>query len=266
MIHQSGTIPPRVLARMLRYYVTSPYVLLWRTIEVAVMIELAARHGLDLQTHVDLDMGCGDGVLGNALVRDIAIGFDLIASRAAWARDHKPAYKSLVCASATAVPLRSESQCLLFSNSVIEHIPNLDGTLDEIARLVAPGGYIVLSTVSEQFPALMLGQATPNPQARAEIDRSYGHDHYLSTVKLRDAFEARGLQLLESASYINARQARWCYWLREWERRHSHIGARRRLNQVRRAPMSLAFLPLLSPLHAPDDAGAGLAVIAHRPA
>ena len=28
-------LPPRILLRMLRFHVTSPYVLLWRTIEVA---------------------------------------------------------------------------------------------------------------------------------------------------------------------------------------------------------------------------------------
>ena len=65
-------LPPRLLLPMLRFHVTSPYVLLWRTIEVAVMNELAARHGLDLQAHVDLDVGCGNGVLGQALIREIA--------------------------------------------------------------------------------------------------------------------------------------------------------------------------------------------------
>ena len=37
------------------------------------MVDLAARQGLDLQAHVDLDVGCGNGVLGHALIRDIAL-------------------------------------------------------------------------------------------------------------------------------------------------------------------------------------------------
>lgn len=260
-----GAIPLRVLARMLRYHVTSPYVLFWRTIEVAVMVELAARHGLDLQARVDVDVGCGNGVLGNALIRDIGIGFDMNTTGVAWARGHKPAYRSLLCASATAVPLHSDSQHVIFSNSVIEHIPDLDATLDEMARLVAPGGYIVLSTVSEQFPSLMLGQEQPPAQARHDLDRSYDHYHYLSSAKLRDALAKRGLQLLKSASYIDARQAHWCHQLRQWEQRQARAGIMRRLNQVRRAPTGLVMLSRMSPLIVPDGEGAGLAVIARRP-
>ena len=230
------------------------------------MVEMAARHGVDLQAYVDLDVGCGNGVLGNALIRNIAIGFDMSATGVVWARDHKPAYRSLVRASATAVPLGSASQRVIFSNSVIEHIPDLDTALDEMARLVAPSGYIVFSTVSEQFPALMLGQEQPSVQDRHDLDRSYEHYHYLSSAKLQDALAMRGLQLLESASYINARQARWCHQLRQWEQRQARAGIMRRLNQVRRAPTGLAMLSKMSPLIVPEGKGAGLAVIARRPA
>src|SRR5262245_52983425 len=117
-------LSPRLLLRMLRYHVTSPYVLLWRTIEVAVMNDLAARHGLNLQAHVDLDIGCGNGVLGQALIREIELGMDLDRAGVAWAQRHKPAYHTLLCASATAIPLRSGSRRVVFSNSVIEHIPD----------------------------------------------------------------------------------------------------------------------------------------------
>src|SRR5262245_24605938 len=139
-------LPPRVLLRMLRFHVTSPYILLWRTIEVAVMNDLASRHGLDLQAHVDLDVGCGNGVLGHALIRDIGVGMDLDRAGVGWARRHKPAYHALLCASATAIPLPAGSRQFVFSNSVIEHIPDGETALDEVTRVVAPGGYLLLST------------------------------------------------------------------------------------------------------------------------
>lgn len=265
-MNRQHPLSPGLLLRMLRYHVTSPYVVFWRAIEVAVMVDLAARQGLDLQAHVDLDVGCGNGVLGHALIRDIALGFDLSAAGVAWARRNRPAYRALLRASATAIPLRGGSQRLVFSNSVIEHIPDASAALDEIARVVAPGGYLLLSTVGEQFPALMLGTPQPDGQERAAIDQSYAHYHYYSTAGLSDELAARGLRVLGSASYIDAAQARWCYRLRVWEQRQGRLGLVRRLNQLRRAPLGLALVPWMFRLHAPPDRGAGLAVIAQRPA
>ncbi|HNP69869.1 MAG TPA: class I SAM-dependent methyltransferase [Kouleothrix sp.] len=255
----------RLLPRMLRYHVTSPYIVFWRTIEVAVMVDLAARQGLDLQAHVDLDVGCGNGVLGHALIRDIGIGFDLGAEGVAWARRHKPAYRALLRASATDMPLRSASQQFVFSNSVIEHIPNDMAAFDELARVVAPGGFLLLSTVSEQFPMLMLGHQ-PNPAERAAIDQSYAHHHYYSAETLRRILSDRGLELCEYAYYIDAAQARWCYQLRQWEQRHRRGGLWRRANQLRRAPIGLALVAWMRRRYAPYQAGVGLAIIARRPA
>jgi SAM-dependent methyltransferase len=262
MINQP--LPPRLLLRMLRFHVTSPYVLLWRTIEVAVMNNLAARHGLDLQTHVDLDVGSGNGVLGHALIRDIGVGMDVERGGVVWARRHKPAYRSLLCASATNIPLCAGSQRFVFSNSVIEHIPDGEGALDEVARVVAPGGYLLLSTVSEQFPALMLSDPQPPAATRAALDRSYAHQRYYSAASLKAELAARGLRLLESAYYVDARQARWCHRLRIWEQRQPRIGLARRVHQLRRTPIGLALLPGLRPLFAPDQAGAGLAILARK--
>jgi len=262
---QQHPLGPRLLVRMLRFHVSSPYIILWRAIEVAVMVELAARQGLDLQSHVDLDIGCGNGVLGHALLRDIGIGFDLSAAGVAWARHHKPAYRALLRASATEIPIRSRSQQVVFSNSVIEHIPHDLAAFDELARVVAPGGYLIFSTVSEQFPALMLG-AAPGLQELAALDQSYAHYHYYSAAQLTGLLGERGLRVLGSAYYIDAAQARLCYRLRVWEQRQRRAGLWRRVNQLRRAPLGLALVPWMYELHAPPAAGAGLAIIAQRPA
>lgn len=248
--------------RMLRYQLTSPYVLLWRTIELRVMVELAQRHRLDLRASIDLDVGCGNGVLGNALVERIGLGFDLSQRAVVWASQHKPAYHQLCCASATHIPLRNGSQRLIFSNSVLEHIPDDQAVFDEIARVLAPGGYLLLSTIDRAFHRLMLGERASEAE-RAAIDTSYAHYHYYTAESLATLLAERGLDVLETANYVDPRQARLCHGLRRWEQRQRRDGLWLRVNQLRRAPISLALLPLLRPAIAP--VGAGLAVLARRP-
>lgn len=258
-------VPTRVLLRMARFHVTSPYVVRWRTIEVAVMTHLAARHGVDLQQYVDLDIGCGNGVLGHALIRNVGIGFDVQRDSVAWTRQHKPAYRTVLCASATAMPLADQSQRVIFSNSVIEHIPDDQAVFDEIARVLAPGGLLIMSTVSEQFPQLTLGPQH-TPAERAALDRSYAHVHYYSPTSLRAIFAQRGMDLLESVSYLDEQQAHQSHALRSWEQRQRRAGVWRRVNQLRRAPRGIASLATLRPLSVPDGQGVGLAVVARKSA
>jgi len=43
------------------------------------------------------------------------------------------------------------------SNSVLEHIPHLDVVLDEVARVIQPGGRFIFCVPNHRFPELLLG-------------------------------------------------------------------------------------------------------------
>jgi hypothetical protein len=110
----------------------------------------------------------------------------------------------------------------------------------------------------------MLSDPQPPAAARAALDSSYAHQRYYSAASLGAGLARRGLRLLESAYYVDARQARWCHQLRAWQQHQPREGLARRLHQLRRAPIGIALLPGLQPLHAPDQAGAGLAILAQK--
>jgi SAM-dependent methyltransferase len=108
------------------------------------LLPLAARH-LAGAARV-LDLGCGEGQVARlALDRGAraVVGIDTAAAQlaAAQARGGGAAY---VRGSATAVPLRTGWFDAVVSCLVLEHVPELDAALDEVARVLRPGGRFVL--------------------------------------------------------------------------------------------------------------------------
>lgn len=96
-----------------------------------------------------LDVACGEGYGSALLARGAAhvTGVDVSAQAIAHARG---AYADLanlefLCASCTALPLADASVDVAVTFETIEHIAEQDAFLDQLARVLAPGGVLVLS-------------------------------------------------------------------------------------------------------------------------
>lgn len=120
-----------------------------------------------------LDIGCGPGTFGRALFgeRQVDAGIDPQHGELVQARD-TASYRWLVqCAGAT-LPFRDESFASSFSNSTLEHIPDVEPVLAEMHRVVAPGGPVLITVPSEHFLAyyggsqLLEGLRLKTPAAR----------------------------------------------------------------------------------------------------
>ncbi len=104
-----------------------------------------------------LDVGCGDGHFAAvAYGRPLDVGVDLLRPELEEARA-RGAYRRVIPTSGTALPFPDGSFRTVVSNSVLEHIPDLDGTLREISRVLAPGGTFAFTTPSEHFGEFLLG-------------------------------------------------------------------------------------------------------------
>lgn len=84
-----------------------------------------------------LEVGSGRGAFQNIVPS--WIGVDLATAAGAFAR------KPFLTASATALPFRSNSFDATFSIAVLEHVPNPQRALEEIARVLRPGGVAYLA-------------------------------------------------------------------------------------------------------------------------
>jgi SAM-dependent methyltransferase len=115
-----------------------------------------------------LDLGCGDGHWTMVVARHVGAGavhgVELVED---FARKAREAGVDAVSADLGGrLPYEDASIEVIHSNQVIEHLPRTDDFMREIARLLAPGGYAVVSTNNlsswHNIVSLVLGwQPTP---------------------------------------------------------------------------------------------------------
>ena len=102
-------------------------------------VELVERYAADRAV---LEVGCGTGLILHRAARFArsAVGIDLSGGMLAKAH-HRGL--TVVQASATALPIATASIDVAYSFKVLAHIPDIEGALREMARVVRPGGWVL---------------------------------------------------------------------------------------------------------------------------
>jgi SAM-dependent methyltransferase len=191
------------LSDLLNAYWFAPPVALWRAIEVRVLARQPFLHPL-------LDLGCGDGLIAQVIFGregSIDVGFDPWMSQLLRAR-RSAMYRHLDCANGQNLPYRSGSFSTVFSNSVLEHIPDPIPVVREAARVLEDGGRFIFTVPSDHFRRLLDGyvrRATAGDAKGAEayavsVDTFLEHHHYHSPAQWRALLSKCGLGL-EAAEY-----------------------------------------------------------------
>ncbi|MBE0408706.1 MAG: class I SAM-dependent methyltransferase [Anaerolineales bacterium] len=105
-----------------------------------------------------LDIGCGDGHFSSvAFNHPLEVGLDPSKKSLVEAKS-KGSYQFLLQAQGGQIPFADESFGSVVSNSVLEHIPNLQPVLLEISRVLESGAPFVFCVPNHNFlPALSIG-------------------------------------------------------------------------------------------------------------
>jgi SAM-dependent methyltransferase len=164
--------------------------------------------GKDLPRGRVLDLGSGDGLL-TGIVAEAAGWTDLIgldpdplecrlASRSGL-------YRALHVASAETIPEEDGSIDVVFSNSVLEHIPNLDRVLREVGRVLRVGGILITTVPGPGFRQALRGPLLPW-QSRSkylnELDARIAHRHYWAPQEWAEHLRSAGMELITADEYL----------------------------------------------------------------
>jgi SAM-dependent methyltransferase len=107
--------------------------------------------GSEPLTRPILDVGCGDGHFAQACLNTtVDAGVDLDVAKVGEAR-RNGAYLLALAASGTRLPFRDGSFASVVGNCSLEHISDFDSAAVEIARVLRPGGKLVMTVPSERF-------------------------------------------------------------------------------------------------------------------
>ncbi|MBP1702021.1 MAG: hypothetical protein H6Q38_1128 [Chloroflexi bacterium] len=135
-------------------------------------VEARFYHDIELPAPC-LDLGCGDGHFATmTFKRPLEVGLDpwtgpiRIASGTG-------AYQSLVQSNGGTMPFPDGHFASAVSNSVLEHIPDLDTVLHETNRVLKPGAPFIFCVPNDQFlPNLSIAQGLTRMRLRG-LARSY---------------------------------------------------------------------------------------------
>lgn len=180
----------------------------WRAVE----IEEVVRY--DLPPGPGLDLGCGDGHLMAIILRHVGprdlSGIDVDPSETVLAA-RREVYREVVTAAADRMVFPDRSFEFVFSNSVLEHIENIDGTLSEVARVLRPGGRFLFTVPGPDFHACLRGPRFGSHDAYLQaIDARCAHLRYWNSLQWAEHLELAGLKMIHHHAYLTRAQTqRW---------------------------------------------------------
>lgn len=187
-----------------------PVTTLWRSLELG---EIQSFLDTKPFTEPVLDLGCGEGNIARVLFRNkfnFLTGLDLL-EEALFIAQNTHNYKYLLVSDATRMPFKSQVFNSVFSNSVIEHIPNLDVLLKEIYYILKPKGLVLFTVPTDKFGEGLFFYRLLNKLSLKKLADWYKnkrisllqHFNLYSPDEWSEKLNDTGLNIIFSKSYIS---------------------------------------------------------------
>ena len=200
-----------LLTEFVARYPAQPATAFWRGIEIDALSRAPIPEGLGL------DLGCGDGILTDILFRRMGrkphlVGIDPDPLETEAARKYS-FYERIHTTGGDAIPEPDATFDYAISNSVLEHIPNLEPVIMELGRVLKPNGRFFFTVPGPGFRDNLAGPVMPGVSREEylnKLDKRVAHFNYLSGQDWEAITGRHGMRVTELVGYLgNAATQRW---------------------------------------------------------
>jgi len=227
----------------------------WRAVE----LDAVQKHGLPEGR--GLDLGCGDGkltqILNEALTHSANrrwVGIDPDPDETVLAQE-TGIYEQVHTVAGSDIPEVDASFDFAFSNSVLEHIPDIEPVIAEVSRLLRSDGKFIFTVPCNFFHDCLAGPilGKKSEDYLKALDTRCAHVRYWSLQQWNECLNRYDLKIISSLSYLSL------YQVRRWEKLSNitggllyklHGSQRRPIEIQRRLKMRRKSLNLLDRLAA----------------
>jgi SAM-dependent methyltransferase len=156
-----------------------------------------------------LDLGCGEGLFAKILFQEqIDTGIDPNPHELERARQ-LGAYRELIECYGDRIPKPDGSYRTVFSNSVLEHIPDVEPIFAEVFRILAPEGRFHFTAPSPRFERFtwtgMILRGLRLNALDARWRAFWAHHHAYEVARWEQLATQAGFEVVESRSFDPAR-------------------------------------------------------------
>ena len=191
---------------------------LFTPVRLNYILTIARRAGLSqpdgpatpLDGRLVLDVGCGGGLLAEPLSR---LGAEMTAIDAsegaiAAARHHAKRqnltidYRHMPVEELAAQPDMAGRFDIIYASEIIEHVNNRQTFLQSVARLLAPQGVVIFTTISKSVPALMLAKFAAEYVLNLVPRGTHQFDKFIRPAQLSRECAAAGILIDDVTGFL----------------------------------------------------------------
>lgn len=149
-----------------------------------------------------LDVGCGDGFFAKLVFGRVAVGLDIKESRIGQAKA-AGAYRKIVTYDGRNFPFPANQFGTIVSNCVLEHIADVRSVVDEMYRVLAPGGMALVSVMAKPWEDHLVGSMVLGHAYAAWMRKKQVHMHLYTNNEWRRVFLAAGFRVEKAIGYLS---------------------------------------------------------------